>query len=49
MIREVSLAIVVLALMALTSFGSMQSACAADTLSSMPASQHFDADAATAA
>ena len=49
MIRKVSLAIVALALIALTSFGSMQSVSAADTASSMPASPHFDADAATAA
>jgi len=49
MIRKVSLAIVALALVALASFGSMQSACAAETSSSVPAAQHFDADAATAA
>src|SRR6202042_359370 len=49
MIRRVPLAIVALAFVALASFGSLQSACAADTPSSMPASQHFDADAATAA
>jgi STE24 endopeptidase len=47
MIRGVLLVIVALALIA--PLGSMQSACAADTASSMPASQHFDADAATAA
>src|SRR5258708_32623335 len=49
MIREVSLAIVALALIALTSAGCLQSACAADTPSSTAASVHFDADAATAA
>ena len=49
MIRKVSLAIVALALIALTSVCSMQSACAADTPSSAAASAHFDADAATAA
>jgi STE24 endopeptidase len=49
MIRKVSLAIVALALIALTSVGSLQSACAADTPSSMAAAGHFDADAATAA
>jgi STE24 endopeptidase len=49
MIRGVVLAIVTLALIALTSVGSLQSACAADTPSSMTASGHFDADAATAA
>jgi len=49
MIRGVILAIVALALIALTSVGPLQSACAADTPSSMAASGHFDADAATAA
>ena len=49
MIRKVSLAIVALALIALTSVCSMRSACAADTPSSATASAHFDADAATAA
>jgi STE24 endopeptidase len=49
MIREVSLTIVALALIALASVSSLQSACAADTPSSMAASGHFDADAATAA
>jgi STE24 endopeptidase len=49
MIRESLLAIVALALIALTSIGSLQSACAADTPSSTAASGHFDADAATAA
>src|SRR5258707_14807769 len=49
MIREVSLAIVALALIALTSAGCLQSACAADTPSSTAASVDFDADAATAA
>ena len=49
MIRKVSLAIVALALIALTSAGCLQSACAADTPSSTAASVHFDADAATAA
>ena len=49
MIRETLLAIVALALIALTSLGSSQSACAADTPSSTAASAHFDADAATAA
>ena len=49
MIRRVSLAIVALALIALTSVCSIQSACAADTPSSAAASAHFDADAATAA
>ena len=48
MIRGVILAIVALAFIALTSIGSLQSACAADT-PSMAASGHFDADAATAA
>jgi STE24 endopeptidase len=47
MIRKVSLAIVALALIAL--LGSLQSARAADAPSSMAASGHFDADAATAA
>jgi STE24 endopeptidase len=49
MIRENLLAIAALALIALTSVGFLQSACAADTLSSTAASGHFDADAATAA
>jgi STE24 endopeptidase len=49
MIRKVSQAIVALALIALTFFGSLQSVCAADTPSSTPAAAHFDADAATAA
>jgi STE24 endopeptidase len=49
MIRRVSLAIVALALIALTSVCSIRSACAADTPSSAAASAHFDADAATAA
>jgi STE24 endopeptidase len=49
MIRKVSLALVALALIALTSVGSMKSARAADTPSSMAAAAHFDADAATAA
>jgi len=49
MIRGVILAIVALALIALTSVGSLQPACAADTPSSTAASGHFDADAATAA
>jgi STE24 endopeptidase len=49
MIRRVSLAIVALALIALTSVCSMQSACAADAPSGAAASAHFDADAATAA
>jgi STE24 endopeptidase len=49
MIRGVILTIVALALIALISFGSLQSACAADTPSSTAASGHFDADVATAA
>ncbi|MGC1386904.1 MAG: M48 family metallopeptidase [Steroidobacteraceae bacterium] len=49
MIRGVVLAIVALALIALTSVGSSQSACAADTASRVAASGHFNADAATAA
>src|ERR1700721_4388819 len=49
MIRRVSLAIVALALIALTSVCSIQSACAADTPSSAAASAHVDADAATGA
>ena len=49
MIRESPLAIVILALMALISVGSLQSACAADAPSSTTASGHFDADAATTA
>jgi STE24 endopeptidase len=49
MIRESLLAIAALAFIALTSVGSLQSACAADTPSSMAASGHFDAGAATAA
>ncbi|HMH29344.1 MAG TPA: M48 family metallopeptidase [Steroidobacteraceae bacterium] len=47
MIRKVSLVIVALSFIAL--LGSFQSASAADTPSSMAASGHFDADAATAA
>jgi STE24 endopeptidase len=47
MIRRVILAGVAVALIALTSFGSLQSACAADT--PMAASAHFDPEAATAA
>jgi STE24 endopeptidase len=46
MIRKVSLVIVALSFIAL--LGSFQSASAADTPSSMAASGHFDADAATA-
>ena len=49
MIRKVSLAIVAVALIALTFVGSLRSACAADTAPSVAASGHFDADAATAA
>jgi STE24 endopeptidase len=49
MIRRVSLAILALALIALTSVCSMQSASAADAPSGAAASAHFDADAATAA
>jgi STE24 endopeptidase len=49
MIRSVSLVIAALALVALSSAGSLQSACAADTPSSVAASGHFDVDAATAA
>src|SRR6202042_2193117 len=49
MIRRVPLAIVALALIALTSVCSIQSACAADPPSGEAASGHFDADAATAA
>jgi STE24 endopeptidase len=49
MIRKVSLAIVALALIALTSAGRLQSARAADTPSNTARSVHFDADAATAA
>lgn len=49
MIRRVVLAIVALALIALTSVGSSQPASAADTPSSVAASAHFDADTATAA
>ena len=49
MIRRVSLAIVALALIALTSVCSMQSASAADAPSGAAASAHFDAHAATAA
>jgi STE24 endopeptidase len=49
MIRKVCLTIVALALIALASVSSLQYACAADTPSSMAASGHFDADAATAA
>jgi STE24 endopeptidase len=47
MIRKVSLVMVALSFIAL--LGSFQSASAADTPSSMAASGHFDADAATAA
>ena len=49
MIRRVSLAIVALALIALTSVCSMPSASAADAPSGAAASAHFDAHAATAA
>jgi STE24 endopeptidase len=49
MIRRVVLAIVALALIALTSVGSSQPASAADTPSSVAASAHFDADTATTA
>jgi STE24 endopeptidase len=49
MIHKVSLALVVLALIALPSVGSLQTARAADTAPSTAASAHFDADAATAA
>ena len=49
MIREVSLAIVAFALIALTSTACLQPACAADTASSTAASVHFDADGETAA
>ena len=49
MIRKVSLAIVAVALIALTFVGSLRSACAADTAPSVAASGHFDPDAATAA
>ena len=49
MIRRVSLAILALALIALTSVCSMQAACAADAPSGAAASAHFDAHAATAA
>ena len=49
MIRRVSLAILALALIALTSVCSMPSASAADAPSGAAASAHFDADAATAA
>jgi STE24 endopeptidase len=49
MIRRVILAMVAVALTALTSVVSLQSACAADSPSSTAASEHFDADAATAA
>jgi STE24 endopeptidase len=48
MIRAVIL-ICSLAFIALTSLGPLQSACAADSASSLGASGHFDADAATAA
>jgi STE24 endopeptidase len=49
MIRRVSLAIVALALIALTSVGALQSACAADTPPITTGSAHFDPDTATAA
>ena len=49
MIRRISLAILALALIALTSVCSMQSASAAAAPSGAAASAHFDADAATAA
>jgi STE24 endopeptidase len=49
MIRGVVLAIVALALIALTSVGSSQEAPAADTQPSAAASGHFDADTATTA
>ena len=49
MIRRVSLAILALALIALTSVCSMQSASAADAPSGAAASANFDAHAATAA
>ena len=48
MIRRVVLAIVALALIALTSVGSSQSASAADTPPGVTAEGHFDADTATA-
>jgi hypothetical protein len=48
MIRRVVLAIVALALIALTSVGSSQPASAADTPPSVRAAGHFDADTATA-
>jgi STE24 endopeptidase len=49
MIRGVTLATAALALVALISVGSLRSACAADIPSTIAASGHFDADAATAA
>jgi STE24 endopeptidase len=49
MMRRVVLAIVALALIAITSINSSQSASAADTPPSVTASGHFDADTATAA
>ena len=49
MIRKVSLVIIALALIALTSFGCLQTACAADTPPSTAAAGHFDVEAATAA
>jgi STE24 endopeptidase len=49
MIRRVILASLALALIALTSVGSLPSAGAAEAASSTAASGHFDADAATAA
>src|ERR1700689_1582939 len=49
MIRGIILAIVALALIALTSFGSLQPAHAADTAPSTAAAGHFDVEAATAA
>ena len=48
MIRRVVLAVVALALIALTSVGSSQSVSAADTPPSVMAAGHFDADTATA-
>ena len=49
MIRRVVLAIVALALIAITSINSSQPASAADVPASVTASAHFDADTATAA
>jgi STE24 endopeptidase len=49
MIRGILLVIVAVALFALTAVGSLQSASAADTPSSMAPAGHFDADVATAA